>query len=368
MGFIESTYNSTISFINGIGSSQYSAMASELGYAAQVISMILVIVVLINMASQTRPMGASESIWLIVKLTLVALFMRNWTQFNAVFLAFDQMFEVLGQRMLAASLGSSETTTFARELDELSFKTSSFANVTAGRLNILGSVMNGLMVLLIGALGAFATLALIITKIVLAVLIAVAPIAIVASLTSYTKSFFESWLSAVISMMMYPLILSGVFATVLAMGNATISTLDADADITVGTIIPVVMVVILSIIMVMLSPIILSLISGSIQLGQLASSVGGVLSRPASMVAGKTAGVGKQAAGGAMGGAMGRETPDGASRASRAGNYMGGAARGAVADTASFMKNPVANSRDGVNLRANQINRAAERMARLRRK
>lgn len=361
MGFIESTYNSTIIFINGIGQSQYSAMASDLGYTAQVISMILVIVVLINMGSQTRPMSASESIWLMVKLTLVALFMRNWTQFDAVFLAFSEMFELLGERMLAASLGETETTSFARELDKLSFKTSSFANVTAGRLNILGSVMNVLMVFLIGALGAFATLALIITKIVLAVLIAVAPIAIVASLTSYTKSFFESWLSAVISMMMYPLILSGVFATVLAMGNATISTLDTDADITVGTIIPVVMVVMLSIIMVVLSPIILSLITGSIQVGNLASSVSSVLSKPVSAAARS----GSAAAGGFGRGLMGSDqTKSDAGMAAKTGRAVGGAAR----DTASFMKNPVANTRAGVNRRADQINRAAERMARLRRK
>ncbi len=365
MGFIERTYQSTLGFINNIGQTAYVDLASELGFAAQTVSVILIILVLINMGTQTRAMDASTSIWLIVKLTLVALFMQNWTQFNAVFLAFDQMFELLGQRMLAVSLGGTDgPQSFPAALDQLSFKTSAFANVTAGKLNILGSFMNGFMVMLIGALGAFATLALIISKIVLAVLIGIAPLAIVASLTSATKSFFESWFSAVIMMFIYPLILSGIFATVLAMGNSTISTLDANDAITMGSIIPVVMVVMLSIFMVILSPLILSLLSGSLQIGSIAGVVGGALSQPAKGALGMGTAAGAGVVNG-LTGYQGKGLGGGA-----AGQALGKGALGMGADTASFLRPSKVgkNLGEAVNLRASQLNRVSERVERFRKK
>ena len=367
MGFIESTYVSTMRFIEDVGQSEYMALAASLAQTAQLLSSLLIILVLINMATQTRPMAVSDSIWLIVRFTLIALFMGSWTQFEDVFQAFDDMFMALGNQLLSASLGANDTTSFARELDNLSAKAGEFANVQAGRLNILGSVMNGIMVVLIGALGAFSTLALIISRIVLAVLVGLAPVAIVASMTEATKSFFSSWLSAVILMFLFPLVLSGVFATVLAMGNNTISGLEADAEMNIGTIIPVVMVLILSIIMVILSPVVVSMVGGSIELGRMTGAVGGMMSRAAGAGLGfgrqGAAGVG-QAAYGAGRGVAGYDATDGGSRAQRAGAAFGGAAR----DTGNFVRP----SQVGSNLthatehRAAQLNRMSERIERFR--
>jgi len=369
MGFIESTYVATLAFIEGVGQSEYMALAASLASTAQLLSSLLIILVLINMATQTRPMAVSDSIWLIVRFTLIALFMRSWSQFDAAFQAFDDMFTALGNQLLSASLGGNDTTSFARELDNLSNKAGQFANVQAGRLNILGSVMNGLMVLLIGALGAFATLALIISRIVLAVLVGLAPVAIVASMTDATKSFFSSWLSAVILMLLFPLVLSGVFATVLAMGNNTISGLEADAEMNIGTIIPVVMVLILSIIMVILSPVIVSMVGGSIELGRMTGAVGGMMSRAALSGVGfaKKSGTGAgQAAYGAGRGAAGYDASYGASGAQRAGVAAGSAAR----DTANFVRPSQVGNNMGqaTEYRAAQLNRMSERVERFRKK
>ncbi len=367
MGFIESTYVSTLAFIEGVGESEYLALAASLAETAQILSALLIILVLINMGTQTRPMLVSDSLWLIVRFTLIAIFMGSWSLFDDVFQAFNKMFEALGNQLLSASLGANDTTSFARELDNLSAKAGQFANVQAGRLNILGSVMNGIMVVLIGALGAFATLALIISRIVLAVLVGLAPLAIVASMTNVTKSFFSSWLSAVILMLLFPLVLSGVFATILAMGNNTIAGLEADAEMNIGTIIPVVMVLILSIIMVILSPVIVSMVGGSIELGRMTGAVGGMMARAAgtgASLAGRGAVGAGQGAYGAGRGAAGYDAAYGAPASQRAGAAIGGAAR----DTANFARP----SQLGSNLvqagehRAAQLNRLSERIERFR--
>jgi type IV secretion system protein VirB6 len=179
-------------------------------------------------------------------------------------------------------------------------------------------------------------------------LVAIAPLAIVASLTPATKSFFEAWLSAVIMMFMYPLVLGGVFATILAMGNATTSSLNANEVNSFGDVLPIMTNTFLSITMVLLSPVILSLITGSMQIGILAGAVGGLLSKGSKGAFGGAVGASKMAAGGAK--------------------MAGGAMKGAAANTANFMKPGQfgKNVGEGINHRAAQLNRGSERFNKFR--
>jgi type IV secretion system protein VirB6 len=369
MGFIERTYTNTMTLLDSLGQTQFESVASQIGGTAQILSALVAVLVLFNMALQVRPTEAGTSIWLIFKLVLVALFMQSWADFNGVFGAIEEGFEVIGNALLAGGLGSGETSTsFPRELDNLAENMGAYANVTAGRLNILGGMINALMFGAIAIFGALATLAMVASRVVLAVLVGLAPFAILATLTTQTKSYFETWLSGTIKVLMFPLILIGIFATILGMGNATIASLDPDNIDTIGQITPVLTVLVLASFLVILSPLIVTLVAGDFALGAVTAVASGGLRRAAGSAGSFAGGTAGRAAGGAAAGAAGQAPGDGASRSGRAGNYVGGAARGAVANTASFAKNPIANTRDGVNLRANQINRATERMARLRRK
>lgn len=360
MGFIERTYTNTMTLLDSLGQTQFESVASQIAGTAQVLSALVVVLVLINMALQVRPMEAGTSVWLIFKLALVALFMQSWADFNGVFGAIEEGFEAIGNALLAGGLGAGETTTsFPRELDNLSENMGAYANVTAGRLNILGGMINALMFGAIAVFGALATLAMVASRVVLAVLVGLAPFAILATLTTQTKSYFETWLSGVIKVLMFPLILIGIFATILGMGNATIASIDPDNIDTIGQITPVLTVLVLASFLVILSPLIVTLVAGDFALGAVTAVAGGALRR--------ATGSAGRFAGGAGRSATGME-PAAPKTAANRGAALGSAVSGAAGDTYRFAKNPVANSRDAVNLRANQINRAAERMARLRRK
>jgi len=360
MGFIERTYTNTMTLLDSLGQTQFESVASQIAGTAQVLSALVVVLVLINMALQVRPMEAGTSIWLIFKLAFVALFMQSWADFNGVFGAIEGGFEAIRNALLAGGLGAGETTTsFPRELDNLSENMGAYANVTAGRLNILGGMINALMFGAIAVFGALATLAMVASRVVLAVLVGLAPFAILATLTTQTKSYFETWLSGVIKVLMFPLILIGIFATILGMGNATIASIDPDNIDTIGQITPVLTVLVLASFLVILSPLIVTLVAGDFALGAVTAVAGGALRR--------ATGSAGRFAGGAGRSATGME-PAAPKTAANRGAALGSAVSGAAGDTYRFAKNPVANSRDAVNLRANQINRAAERMARLRRK
>lgn len=365
MGFIERTYLNTMELLASLGQSQFEAVASEIAGTAQLVSALIAVLVLLNMALQVRHIEVGTSVWLIFKLVLVALFMQSWADFNGVFSAIEGGFGAIGNAMLAGGLGVGETeTSFPRELDNLAENMGNYANVTAGRLNILGGMINALMFMAIAVFGALATLAMVASRVVLAVLIGLAPFAILATLTAQTRSYFDTWLSGVIKVLMYPLILIGIFATILGMGNATIASIDPEAVDTIGQITPVLMVLVLASFLVLLSPLIVTMVAGDFALG----SVTAIVSARAMKTGAGALRSGGAAARGVVTGAAGIEPSTGASVSARAGNYAGQAARGVVADTASYMKNPVSNTNDAVNLRANQINRASERLARLRRK
>jgi len=360
MGFIERTYTNTMTLLDSLGQTQFESVASQIAGTAQILSALVVVLVLINMALQVRPMEAGTSVWLIFKLCLVALFMQSWADFNGVFGAIEGGFEAIGNALLAGGLGAGETaTSFPAELDNLSENMGAYANVTAGRLNILGGMINALMFGAIAVFGALATLAMVASRVVLAVLVGLAPFAILATLTTQTKSYFETWLSGVIKVLMFPLILIGIFATILGMGNATIASIDPDNIDTIGQITPVLTVLVLASFLVILSPLIVTLVAGDFALGAVTAVAGGALRR--------ATGSAGRFAGGAGRAATGME-PAAPKSAAQRGAAVGGAVRGAAADTYSFAKNPITNTREGVNLRANQINRTAERMARLRRK
>lgn len=342
MGFIERIYTETMTLLDSLGQTQFEAVASEIAVTTQVLSSLVAVLVLVNMALQIRPMEAGTSVWLIVKLVLVALFMQSWADFNGVFAAVEEGFEAIGNALLSGGLGVGETvTSFPRELDNLSLEMGRYANVTAGRLNILGGMINALMFGAIAFFGGLATLAMIASRVVLAVFIGLAPFAILATLTNQTKSYFDSWLSGVIKVLMYPLILIGIFATILGMGNVTIESINPDEITAIGQVTPILTVLVLSSFLVILSPIIVTLVTGDFALGGLtALSLKGIKS---------------------MGGSVGKA-------AGGAGREAGRGAAIVAKDTASYMRNPVENTRQQVDSRAAQINRASARIARLRRK
>ncbi|KIT16566.1 type IV secretion system protein [Jannaschia aquimarina] len=293
MGFIETIYTDTITFLDGIGETQFGQIGTAIAGPAQILAALVALLVLINMSMQWRPIDARDSLLLFVKLILVALFLQNWTQFNAVVSALYDLFDSVSTSFLDVA-GSSSGTTFARELDQLIERQADAFNITAGRLNILGSVLNALMLFLIAIFGAFATLAMVAARVVLTLLISLAPLAIMASLSEKTKSYFEAWVSALMSMLLFPVLIAGVFATILAMSRAAIDPLGDEIN-TMGDLTPLLMVVVLSIILVAASPFILTQITGSFQLGAFAGTLARGSIAPATAVGGRLVGAAKRA-------------------------------------------------------------------------
>lgn len=345
MGYVETIYTIVTNTLDGVAEAQFGQLAASIGLTGQLLAAVMTVLVLINMSMQTVPASKETSLIFLVKMVLIALFLQNWSQFNLFASAILSMFDsVAGALISSVSTATGDTLagplSFAIAFDQLMDQMKDYMNVTAGRMNILGSVINGLMWLLMGLFSAVAALLMMGSRIVITLLLGVAPLAILSTLTPITKSFFERWLSAVVAMALYPVVIAGVFATIIGIMKAVIEGIGSAESIqTLGAVTPIIAILIMSTLMAGMIPTIVGSISGQIGLKDM---VTGGLARAAGRITG--------AAAGAAGGAAMRGTST------------------VVKDTASYMKNPVQNTRQQVDSRAAQINRASERIARLRRK
>lgn len=293
MGFIEATYSAVVTFLDGIAETQFAAISAGIAGSAQILASIVAIAVLVNMALQFRPFDMATSIALIWKMILIAVFLQNWTQFNAVTAAFFDLMESVSTALLGAATGTPglSETGFARALDTLTDQMADKATVAAGSLNIVGSVVNGINLLLIAVFSAISMIALVAARVVLTVLICVGPLALMASLSDKSKSFFEAWASAMVSMLLFPVLISGVFATIMGMARSSVS---PDDPATIGDLGPIMATIVSAIILVMATPFILTQITGSFQIGGFAAKLaGGVMSAAAAfsrpLASGRTA-------------------------------------------------------------------------------
>jgi type IV secretion system protein VirB6 len=356
MGIVELIYTFVTDALSSVAEAQFGEMVALVGGTAQTLSIIVVILTLINMSTQTVPASASASVMLLVKITLIALFLQNWTQFNVVAESVLDLFDRASGAMVAsfaADSGAILTTprSFAQSFDILMADVAAYFNVTAGRMNILGSVISGIMWLLSGVFSVAAAFIMVASRIVITLCIGLAPLAILCTLTSFTKHWFEKWLSFSITMAIYPVVIAGVFSTILGISKHILNEVgEANSIASLGAVIPVLGVLIMSIGMAAMVPIIVSGISGSVGVSDLVTrATAGGISQAA-----RGAGSAAKNFGGGM---MGSGPSENAGYVGRGANALGGAAR-----------NAASSSGEQVNSRAAGINRASERMARLRRK
>lgn len=345
MGFVEKIYTSVFDVLDGVAEQQFGEVAMQLGLTGQLLATIAVILMLINLSAQTVPMTPETVVITSIKMVLIAGFLQNWSQFNSLATAVFDLFDGVSAALVNSVVSGTGDTlsgprSFAQSFDDILARVADYANVTAGRLNIQGSVINGIVWLLMGIFSAVVALLMVGSRIVLTLLIGLAPLAILCTMFSWTKGMFERWLSAVITVSIYPVVIAAVFATVIGLLMAVLDLIGDPEEITyIGQVTPVLGVLCLSIILSGMTPMIASSITGSFGFHDMVTAS---LGRASARIAG------------AAGGKVYQQTK----RAPSTGS----------GDTTTRPTPATANPPVQANSRAAQLNRAAERVQRLRRK
>lgn len=258
---------------------QFGAVAATVGTVLIVSMTLLVILVLINMAFQVRSMDGRTAFWLAVKLALVGLFATNWVQFNnlstAILTGIDSVAGALVASVGGGTPGPSGT--FAEAFDVIIGEFSEYMNTIGDGMHwMAGAVMGVVGTVLLSLLGGLAAFFLIAARLMIALLIGLAPIMIFLTLFEVTKDYFARWLSALISFGIYPIVIAGVFATIIGVSNALIGELgDPDGASTIGAVVPFFMMIFMAKGFILATPFLVRAISGNIVMPALSGGLGG---------------------------------------------------------------------------------------------
>jgi type IV secretion system protein VirB6 len=214
-----------------------------------------------------------------VKLALVGLFATNWAQFNSFSSAILNGIDSIAGSLVASVGGGTPgpSGTFAEEFDDVIRQFAEYMNGIGEEMNwVAGGFMSVVGTVLLSLLGGLAAFFLIAARLMIALLIGLAPIMIFLTLFEVTKDYFARWLSALISFAIYPVIIAGIFATIIGVSNSLIGRLTtADAIGTIGAVVPFFMMVFMAKGFILATPFLVRAISGNIVMPALSSGLGG---------------------------------------------------------------------------------------------
>ena len=277
MGIVSWMVDTTDGFLDDAAQSQFGAVASNIGTLLAVCSTIVLMAVLVNMAFQYRSMDGRTAFWLGVKLTLISIFSMNWSQFNVVAESIIGGLDYIAGALVASvGGGGAGATHFAAEFDQMIDNFSQYLNAVGSNLNwMAGAMIGALGAFVLGVIGALCGLVLIFAKIMLTFMLGIAPIMIGLSMFEATKDYFQRWLSSTLSYAIYPIVIAGVFSTIVGMAQSLFTTLgDPNSATSIGALIPFFMMMFLAAGLIVSVPLIVKSLSGNFSLASVPSMGG----------------------------------------------------------------------------------------------
>lgn len=283
MGIVSFIVEAADQGLETVAASQFAAVAEVSGTMVVGAATLAMIALFINMAWQIRPMDGRELLVLSLKIGLINTFAFNWANFN-----FVSGHIIDGLDELAGSLIGSATEDdgagpeyFAARFDLQLDRLAEYGNSATSHMGAVSKAVMGVFFMaLLAVVGGAAGAVLVLAKMMMTFLIGITPIMILCSMFPVTKDYFHRWLSSMASFALYPVVMAGIFSMVFGLVGLLVSQIgSADSVEQVGGTIPFLAVVILSLAMVIAIPFIVPMISGNLQAGWAAATVGGSMRR-----------------------------------------------------------------------------------------
>lgn len=278
MGFVTWMVGMADGALDSAAESSFGALAGAMGMMIMLASTLLIILVLVSFALQTRSMDGRAAVLLLARLVLINAFALNWVQFNAVSSAIIDGLDQLGGAMVGAMGGSGPEGAlgFAEAFDILMSEFANYLNAATTEMGwMAGAMITGLGTAIMGIIGALAGGVLIFSKIMLTLMIGLAPVMIAASIFELTKDYFHRWLSSLVGYAMYPLIIAGVMSTIIGMAESMMDQLGDPSDAgSIGALLPFFAMVFMAAGMIAAIPLIVKSLSGNVMMAASPSMVG----------------------------------------------------------------------------------------------
>lgn len=269
MGVVTFFVETTDGFLNDAAETQFGMVAATVGTIGTVACTLVVILVFLNLLFGFRDMDGRMAFWLVVKMVLISIFAQSWTQFDQFSSALLNGIDSIAGSLVASVGGGGEigpSGTFAEEFDGLIENMTEYLDAIADSMNWMqGAITNGIGLVLLSLLGGIAAFIVVFSRVVLTLMLALAPIMIFLTLFDATKDYFLRWVSSTASFALYPVVIAGIFATIIGVGGSLMATLgDPGSAENIGALIPFFMLVLMSKAFILATPFLVRAISGNV--------------------------------------------------------------------------------------------------------
>lgn len=323
MAVIADVLSAVDSTASAVGASAYGEVAAAVVPVFRVGAVLAVALTGVNLAVQAVPMTLRNGLGLIVRISLVWVFLSSYASFDTVYAAIAETPSRLGGTVLEAITGSPSTDLYSG-LDKLYSQALDIGQAVSENGSYISGALASLAMFIIAAL--MATISIIVicaAKLMIAVLIIVAPLAIAASLFKPSAAVFEAWVKLAIGFAFVPLLTAAMAGFTIA--TAKVIAPDIGTAETIGDLIGFVVVMMLGTGLMLMVPTLAQSIA------QTSIGIGGVAASTYSQArdVGRGAGAGTR---GMIEGAAGKARPHlvASSAERRAGHAVGTSAASAV--------------------------------------
>ncbi|NVK58343.1 MAG: type IV secretion system protein [Alteromonadaceae bacterium] len=268
MGVVTFFVGTTDDMLEEVARTQFGMVAAQVGTIGTVACTLVVIFVFLNLLFGFRDMDGRMAFWLVVKMVLISFFIQSWTQFSAFSGAILNAIDTLAGA-LVGSVGGGEigpSGTFAEEFDVLIEHMTEYLDAIADSMNWMqGAITNGIGLVLLSLLGGIAAFIVVFSRVIITLMLALAPIMIFLTLFDATKDYFQRWLSATASFALYPVVVAGIFATIIGVGQQLMDSLgEPNLAENIGALVPFFMLVLMSKAFILATPFLVRSISGNV--------------------------------------------------------------------------------------------------------
>lgn len=309
--------------VTGIAGDTYGDVVVAVLPVVSSASVLVVLLVGINIATQTVALTTANALSLLLRIVLVNLFLI-FGNLNTVYQALTNAPAELGAGLLT-SLSGGTVGNLYEGLDDLYTRALDVGQAISQNGGYLAGALTSALMFLIAAL--MATITIIVlsaAKIMLAVLIAIAPLAIACTLFKVSAPIFEGWVKLAIGFAFVPLLVAAMAGFTIATGQA-VAPPDLSSVESLGDAISFIVIMMLGAgLMVLVPSFANSLAATNIGLAGIAANASGLTRNAGGRAGGATA----AAVWGFGSNMLGQKLPHNASRAMKTGNALGMGARG----------------------------------------
>lgn len=268
MAYVSDLVDSADGMLDAVAESTFMAIAGAGGDLLAAMATLSVVMLGVNIIVQYRPIGAGQALTLAIKLILIGIIARNWSNFQAITGAVETAMNTIAGAILTdfrgGGGGGNVSASLAQAIDEFIADFAARANTALEPLGwMAGAMMSLLVTFLLSVIGAVAGLALIFAKVMITVYLGIAPIFIALWIFESTTDYFHRWLQSAVSYMIYPVVVATVLGAIVRLTSGYIASMSGSVGATIAEFIPFIIALMVMIVVIMFIPFIVNSLSGS---------------------------------------------------------------------------------------------------------